>query len=357
MTEEQFIDNSTDEKVYGIIYKYESPSNKIYIGQTINPEKRKQQHIQETINGSTKIFHNAIRKYGIDSFNYEILHKAYSKEELNELEIYYIEKYNSYYKNDNGYNMTFGGDGTNGYNFTEDDKIKLSISLKQYYEENPQSLINMSNRVKEYNKLHPEKVKNHSIFMKEFSNLQENREKSINTFKKYYEDNPESYSINSKEVWQRNGHKEKMSNIQKEYLENHPQEKTKRIQRLIQSSINNKENHSKYMKEKSKKPENIEIFKNRIKKDREENPEKYNKSKEKRRNTMNTQAFKENMSKIKTKILPRFKVFDKENKLVGEFNNTSDCIKELNLPTKPSIVMCLNGKLKQSAGYTFRYID
>lgn len=358
MIDSQFINNDIDKKTYGIIYKYTSPSNKNYIGQTINPpEKRKIQHIQDTKNGSTLIFHNAIRKYGINTFTYEILDIASSKEELNNLEIYYIEKYNSYYKNGNGYNMTFGGEGANGYIFTEDDRIKLSISLKKFFKENPESLINMSNRTKEYNKLHPEKAKNHSKFMKEFSNLQENKEKSINTFKKYREENPESNSINSKEVWKRDGHKEKMSNIQKEYLENNPEEKTKRINRLIEYSNNNKEYHSKYMKEKSNTPENKERFKNIIKIDREIHPEKYEKSKEKRKNTMNTQEFKENMAKKKCKILPLFLAFDNNGFYYGEFDNTYDCIKKINSPKKPCIVKVLKGELKQSAGFVFKYKD
>lgn len=356
MTDAQFIDNNINEEVYGIIYKYTSPSNKIYIGQTINLEKRKRQHIQDTKNGSTTIFHNAICKYGIGTFDYEILHKASSKEELNKLEIYYINKYNSYYKDGNGYNMTFGGEGANGYIFTDNDSIKLSISLKKYYKKNPQSSIDMSNRMKEYHKFHPEKGKTHSTFMKEFSNLPENKEKSKHTFQNYHEENPEANSINSKEVWKRDGHKEKMSNIQKEFLDNNPEEKTKRIERLIQSSINRKETHSKFMTEKSNIPENIEKFTNIIKNYRDENPEKYINSNEKRKNTMNTPEFKEKMSKIKTIILPKFKVFNKYNNEVGEFNNTSDCIKKLNLKTTPSIVRCLNGKLKTSAKHTFKYI-
>lgn len=105
----------------GIIYKYTSPNNKIYIGQTIQGDLRKQQHKQNANNenyiGYHLPFYNAIRKYGFDSFKYEILNSIEDKSSeivqsrLNELEIYYIGFYDSY---NNGYNSTIGGQGISG---------------------------------------------------------------------------------------------------------------------------------------------------------------------------------------------------------------------------------------------------
>ena len=60
-------------------------------------------------------FYNAICKYGWDNFHHEIIGWCEAEDEdeldymLNEWERYYIWKYDSYY---NGYNGTFGGDGT-----------------------------------------------------------------------------------------------------------------------------------------------------------------------------------------------------------------------------------------------------
>jgi group I intron endonuclease len=343
--------------IYGIIYKYTSPSGGIYIGQTINTiEKRKTQHIHDVKCGSTKIFHNAIRKYGIETFKQEILQEAYSKEELNSLEIYYIEKYNSYYKNNtNGYNMTIGGEGANGYIRTENDKQKLSLALKQYYIDNPQVLSEMSERTKEHNKKNPEKLIQHSQHMKYIMNLPENKNRSTNTFKKFRDENPDAISIQQKEIWAREGYKEKMSNTQKEYLENNPEEKQKRIDRLKKSVIDNPGNHSKFMKELSNRPEKKEKFKILIFNDREKNAEKYKIANEKKKEKMNTQEFKEKMSLLKRKTLNIFEVFDKDGNLLGEFDNTIDCIKILKLPKSPSIVKCLNNKLSQSCGYKFKY--
>lgn len=50
------------------------------------------------------------------------------KEKLNELEIFYIKKYDSF---NNGYNLTIGGDSISGYKFSEDKREKASeISFK-----------------------------------------------------------------------------------------------------------------------------------------------------------------------------------------------------------------------------------
>lgn len=104
----------------GIIYKYTSPSNKSYIGQTIQGNLRKSQHksnaYSEIFTGRFLPFYCAIRKYGFDSFIYEILITIDEEDEnlttrLNELEIYYIGKYDTF---NNGYNASIGGGGLSG---------------------------------------------------------------------------------------------------------------------------------------------------------------------------------------------------------------------------------------------------
>ena len=66
------------------IYCYTNrENNKQYIGQTNNIERRKKQHLQDSIHchqghetSYNSPFHSAIRKYGIDNFNFEILDKV-----------------------------------------------------------------------------------------------------------------------------------------------------------------------------------------------------------------------------------------------------------------------------------------
>ena len=59
----------------GIIYKYTSPSGKCYIGQTTDSSKRKSKHKRESKFLKTK-FATAIRKYGFENFEYEILFES-----------------------------------------------------------------------------------------------------------------------------------------------------------------------------------------------------------------------------------------------------------------------------------------
>ena len=96
----------------GLIYIIKnSINNKVYIGQTtLSMEDRWKTHLKPSVSkqrGSYKIY-NAMNKYGKENFYCELLEENIPVEELNDREIYYIEKYNSF---ENGYNSTKGGDG------------------------------------------------------------------------------------------------------------------------------------------------------------------------------------------------------------------------------------------------------
>lgn len=105
------------------IYKYENKINgHIYIGQSINIEKRQASHEWSAYNEKAKDynsqFHQAIRKYGgIKAFTFEVIAELtpeeYGLEKLNNLEKFFIEYYNSY---TNGYNATEGGNDFFGPN-------------------------------------------------------------------------------------------------------------------------------------------------------------------------------------------------------------------------------------------------
>ena len=70
--------------MYGIIYKVTNLQNgKVYIGQTIRTlNQRRTQHIYDARNSCSFYFHNAIRKYGEDSFVWEQIDSAETAEEL-----------------------------------------------------------------------------------------------------------------------------------------------------------------------------------------------------------------------------------------------------------------------------------
>lgn len=112
----------------GIIYKYTAPNGKVYIGQTTKERNRRNTFLNENKNYAGIKIDNARRKYGAINFKYEILETVYAKtndellQQLNTLETYYIGLYNSF---KNGYNMSIGGQGSIGYNLTEEHKQKI----------------------------------------------------------------------------------------------------------------------------------------------------------------------------------------------------------------------------------------
>lgn len=103
----------------GIIYCYRNKvNNKRYIGQTVNPISRHKAHIKysqrEDYRDCKNPIHQAIKKYGIESFEYKVLdiivaeHDYQVKVLLNAHEIVNIYNYQSD-KAEYGYNATIGG--------------------------------------------------------------------------------------------------------------------------------------------------------------------------------------------------------------------------------------------------------
>lgn len=116
------------------IYKITNVVNgKVYIGQTINPVKdRFHRHINDAVNHIIDThFTRAINKYGKDSFIWEIIDTASSREELNRKEEYWIHFYDACHK---GYNTSFGGCACGGdtYSNIENlDEIKKKLSASK----------------------------------------------------------------------------------------------------------------------------------------------------------------------------------------------------------------------------------
>ena len=92
------------------IYKITNKVNgKCYIGQSINIKKRLSQHKSQTYRNIhiNKILYQAIKKYGIENFTFDIIEKCETNS-LDDREKYWIEYYDSY---NNGYNGAKGGKG------------------------------------------------------------------------------------------------------------------------------------------------------------------------------------------------------------------------------------------------------
>lgn len=122
------------------IYKWENRINhKCYIGQSIDLNKRLAHHFSNIKNNRyDNPLYRAIKKYGLENFDVTIIEVLEAsddlKSKLDEKEVYYINKYNSYGKN--GYNQTLGGDGgILGYKFTEEQKEHVSRNSTKVAEE------------------------------------------------------------------------------------------------------------------------------------------------------------------------------------------------------------------------------
>ena len=133
------------------IYKITNiQNNKVYIGQTIRPVKdRFNRHINDALNNIIDThFARAIRKYGRENFQIEIIDTAQSQNELSEKERYWIQYYNSVKE---GYNETdaiskCGGNTYQSKTEEEMEVIKEKIRQTKIGAKNP-----MARKVKRIN--------------------------------------------------------------------------------------------------------------------------------------------------------------------------------------------------------------
>lgn len=128
------------------IYKIENKiTNKVYIGQSTDIEKRIRDH-KSSIGKIDRDLYNDMEKYGIDNFSFEILEECQEKE-LDYLETKYIEKFDSF---SNGYNLTTGGNkgcvfdrnsiNKNHETIPKEPKTKITNNLRSILDKQNKSL-------------------------------------------------------------------------------------------------------------------------------------------------------------------------------------------------------------------------
>jgi len=105
------------------IYKITSPTGKIYIGQTVNFHKRKLNYLRVDCKNQTKLY-NSILKYGIDNHKIEVIIEC-EKQELNRLERYYQDLYNT---KEIGLNIRLTKSNDRSGSFSELSKLKMSAA-------------------------------------------------------------------------------------------------------------------------------------------------------------------------------------------------------------------------------------
>ena len=113
------------------IYKLVSPSGRIYVGKTSNLKLRIDYYRRLKCKKQPLLYYSLL-KYGFSGHSFEVIYEGeHSLNEINELEILYINKYNSFHgNNEKGMNLTLGGDGGFGVIYTEERKQKLRDANK-----------------------------------------------------------------------------------------------------------------------------------------------------------------------------------------------------------------------------------
>ena len=106
------------------IYKIQNLINgKIYIGQSVNIEKRWSNEKASAFDINDKAYEyplsRAFRKYGLENFVFSIVEET-SIENLDDKERYWINYYNSFF---NGYNQTLGGSAGHLHNLKAKENI------------------------------------------------------------------------------------------------------------------------------------------------------------------------------------------------------------------------------------------
>jgi group I intron endonuclease len=119
-------------------------NKKQYVGITkFSIEERFLQHTKRGF-----LLTEAIEKYGEQNFSIKLVEEVESAERAYELEIFYIQKYNT--KVPNGYNLTDGGDGIFGWEASEEYRQECSDRVK---------LLHKEKKVGMYGKKHSEETK------------------------------------------------------------------------------------------------------------------------------------------------------------------------------------------------------
>ena len=203
----------------GIIYvyfnkaKYEKEGvEKYYVGQTVGTMEQRagkdgRRYNWDNLDCNNK-FANGIRKWGWNSFEGRVLEEVY-EEDLNELEKFYIEYFDSY---KNGYNSTLGGEGTRGHNPYAN---KTEEEMEEIKEKKSKSLSIVNKKRFQDPKLR-EKL---SIARRKCWEDQERRKKQSETIKKSWENKElrEKLSISQKKLWEDKEYREKQSETVKKH--------------------------------------------------------------------------------------------------------------------------------------------
>ena len=356
---------SEPNETYGTIYGIFFPNGKVYIGLTTTSlEQRQTEHNNSAKYGDPRHVYNALRKHNmVDNFELIEIDTADTKEELNEKEMEYIRLYRSF-EREYGYNRTIGGEGTNGYVYTEKDRQKMSKSQKKRME-NLEEKEKMAESVRNFWNGNEEAKQKHSIMKKEqYSNV-EWRKLQSERIKKSYKENPElailqrkrmkemhekrpeiaiQHSYRMKKRFEDPEVRQKNIEAQKKHYEDNPEARQKRSEQKKEYYKNN--------------PHAALIYGEKMKEHYKENPEALEQMSKTAKELWKTPEYRKNVLNARGLNKP-FDMFKKDGTFVKTFTYQFEAKeylkKELNITSTILISEVLRGVRKSSAGFVFKY--
>ena len=136
------------------IYKFTNKYNrKCYIGKSKNIENRYKGHIKAAEHNCNGYFYNALRKYGVEGFDFEVVLElpwliGHSKEEMKAVldywETFYIKYFGANIRQ-YGYNRTIGGDGISFW----DEDLRKQHSLVHIGKPSPRKGVHLKESTKQ----------------------------------------------------------------------------------------------------------------------------------------------------------------------------------------------------------------
>ena len=299
------------------VYKVTNKENgKIYIGITSQGvTTRWFKHCSDGLYGNSNFpIHNAIRKYGKDNFQVEVIEviendKGYNF--LKEREKYWIKEFDSYNR-EVGYNLTLGGDGTFGRFHSDETKEKMrQKALGRIVSE--ETKLRMS--------LNSGSIKKVSMFTLD--------DELIKTFRSATDAAKEIKCDRSNVTACVKGKQKTCKGFKFRYTDEPLTDPLPEIK--IEP------------KEKLPKPPMSEDVKKRISETNKlrwaENPERHKTA---------------SLNNHKNKVILQY---DLDNNFIKEFRNVSEAVKEVGATTHTNIAKCARGIRKKSCGFIWKYKD
>lgn len=102
-------------------------TGKVYVGATGYVRSRWQSHRRQT--GDSPLLYASIREYGLDDHVFEVVACARTRDDLRELERQLVAQFDSLAPN--GLNMTRGGLGLSGFQFSDESRAKMREAGKR----------------------------------------------------------------------------------------------------------------------------------------------------------------------------------------------------------------------------------